>query len=120
MAADAIVEGLGKGDVSKAQLGGWGPIFNEVWIACGGWSASSTMGSASAPSSVVSASARHHYRSVIGDLFTDRVDTVWGPMRIRYAPPQKEADSAMACGHAVEADQESPPHAARRPEAQRA
>ena len=29
MAADAIVEGLAKGDVSAAQLGKWGPVFND-------------------------------------------------------------------------------------------
>src|SRR5262249_54858663 len=29
MAADAVVEGLAKGDTSAAQLGKWGPLFNE-------------------------------------------------------------------------------------------
>src|SRR4029453_18785275 len=29
MAADAIVEGLKVGDVSAAQLGKWGPVFNK-------------------------------------------------------------------------------------------
>ena len=29
MAADAIVEGLARGDLSAAQLGKWGPGFNE-------------------------------------------------------------------------------------------
>src|SRR4029077_3655027 len=29
MAADAVAEGLAKGDVSAAQLGKWGPGFNE-------------------------------------------------------------------------------------------
>jgi len=29
MAADAIVEGLKKNDVSAAQLGKWGPSFNQ-------------------------------------------------------------------------------------------
>ena len=29
MAADAIVEGLAEGDTSAAQLGKWGPAFNE-------------------------------------------------------------------------------------------
>src|SRR5262249_20092512 len=29
MAADAIVEGLGSGDLSAKQLGKWGPLFNQ-------------------------------------------------------------------------------------------
>src|SRR5262249_39189368 len=29
LAADAIVEGLARGDVSAAQLGRWGPMFNR-------------------------------------------------------------------------------------------
>ena len=29
LAADAVVEGLAKGDTSEAQLGKWGPTFNE-------------------------------------------------------------------------------------------
>ena len=29
LAADAIAEGLAKGDLSAAQLGKWGPAFNQ-------------------------------------------------------------------------------------------
>ena len=29
LAADAIAEGLAKGDTSAAQLGKWGPMFNQ-------------------------------------------------------------------------------------------
>ena len=50
LAADAIVEGLAKGDTSAAQLGAWGDDFNAASIACGGWSASTTTASASASS----------------------------------------------------------------------
>ena len=52
LAADAIAEGLAKGDTSAAQLGQLGRhCSTRAWIACGGWCASSTTASASAGSS---------------------------------------------------------------------
>jgi flavin-dependent dehydrogenase len=81
MAADAIVEGLDKGDTSCAQLGKWGPLFNEgvdrmrrlVCEYYGGFSFGRFV------------KAFPHLQGtvtdlLIGDLFTDRVDKVWAPM----------------------------------------
>ena len=52
MAADAIAEGLAKGDTSEAQLRQVGAgRSSRAWTACGGWCASSTTASASAGSS---------------------------------------------------------------------
>ena len=51
LAADAVAEGLAKGDTSAAQLGNWGPTSSRAWTACGGWSANTTTASASAGSS---------------------------------------------------------------------
>jgi flavin-dependent dehydrogenase len=89
MAADAIVEGLAKGDTSATQLGKWGPVFNAgvdrmrrlVCEYYDGFSFGNFM---------------KHYPELrgtvtdllIGDLFTDRVDTVWKPMESLY-PPDK-------------------------------
>src|SRR5262245_14965690 len=78
MAADAVAEGLRRGDVSAAQLGKWGPAFNEgvdrmrrlVCEYYDGFSFGNFV---------------RHYPQLqgtitdllIGDLFTDRVDSVW-------------------------------------------
>jgi flavin-dependent dehydrogenase len=85
LAADTIVEGLKNGDTSGAQLGKWGPGFNEgvdrmrrlVCEYYAGFSFGNFM--------------RHHPELrgtvtdlLIGDLFTDRVDKVWGPMESMY------------------------------------
>jgi len=52
LAADAIAEGLSRGDVSAAQLGKWGPrIQPRRRSHCAGWSANTTTASASASSS---------------------------------------------------------------------
>ena len=87
MAADAIVEGFAKGDTSGAQLGKWGPAFNEgvdrmrrlVCEYYDGFSFGNMV---------------RHYPHLqgtltdilIGDLFTDRVDKVWAPLESLYAP----------------------------------
>jgi flavin-dependent dehydrogenase len=87
LAADAIVEGLAKGDVSAAQLGKWAPAFNEgvdrmrrlVCEYYDGFSFGRFV---------------RHYPDLrntvtdllIGDLFTDRVDKVWKPMESLYEP----------------------------------
>jgi flavin-dependent dehydrogenase len=86
MAADAIVEGLARGDVSAAQIGKWGPGFNEgvdrmrrlVCEYYDGFSFGNFV---------------RHYPDLkntvtdllIGDLFTDRVDKVWAPMESLHA-----------------------------------
>ena len=80
LAADAIAEGLAKGDTSAAQLGKWEPTSSAAWTACAGWCANTTTASASAGSS------KHpHLKGfvtdlLIGDLFKDNVDAVWGPL----------------------------------------
>src|SRR4051812_34437907 len=89
LAADAIVEGLSRGDMSAAQLGKWGPLFNQgvdrmrrlVCEYYDGFSFGKFV---------------HRYPELrgtvtdllIGDLFTDRVDTVWPAMESLY-PPDK-------------------------------
>ena len=86
-AADAICEGLAKGDTSKAQLGKWGPAFNEgvdrmrrlVCEYYDGFSFGRFVKSFP------------HLRGkvtdlLIGDLFTDKVDEVWRPMESLYEP----------------------------------
>ncbi len=85
LAADAICDGLVKGDVSAGQLGRWGPMFNQgvdrmrrlVCEYYDGFSFGNFV---------------RHFPELrgtvtdllIGDLFTDRVDKVWGPMESLY------------------------------------
>ena len=91
VAADAIAEGLAKGDTSAAQLGKWGPTSTRAWTGCGGWCASTTTASASAGSSRSTRTCKGTVTDLlIGDLFNDQVDEVWGPMESLY-PPDKKA-----------------------------
>jgi flavin-dependent dehydrogenase len=87
LAADAIVDGLSRGDTSGAQLGRWGDTFNQgvdrmrrlVCEYYDGFSFGNFV---------------RHYPELrntvtdllIGDLFTDKVDKVWQPMESLYAP----------------------------------
>jgi len=81
LAADAIHRALENGDTSGAALGGWGPSFNRgvdrmrrlVCEYYAGFSFGRFV------------RQYPHLRGavtdlLIGDLFTDRVDAVWGPM----------------------------------------
>jgi flavin-dependent dehydrogenase len=90
MAADAIVEGLAKGDVSAIQLGKWGPAFNRgvdrmrrlVCEYYDGFSFGQFV------------RTFPHLKGkitdlLIGDLFSDRVDEVWEPMESLYGPDKK-------------------------------
>jgi flavin-dependent dehydrogenase len=85
MAADAIVEGLQRGDVSAAQLGKWGPVFNEgvdrmrrlVCEYYDGFSFGQFVRTYPHLTGTVT-------DLLIGDLFTDRVDSVWQPMETLY------------------------------------
>jgi flavin-dependent dehydrogenase len=87
LAADAIVEGLAKGDVSAAQLGKWGPAFNEgvdrmrrlVCEYYDGFSFGRFVRNYPDLRNTVT-------DLLIGDLFTDRVDKVWAPMESLYEP----------------------------------
>jgi hypothetical protein len=85
MAADAIVEGFQNGDLSAAQLGKWGPLFNlgvdrMRRLVCeyyDGFSFGQFV------------RAYPHLKGtvtdlLIGDLFTDRVDGVWHAMESLY------------------------------------
>ena len=102
MAADAIVEGLAKGDTSAAQLGRWGPIFNEgvdrmrrlVCEYYDGFSFGAFV------------RAYPHLRGtvtdlLIGDLFENKVDKVWEPMESLY-PPGKAPIPPWSAGLPVE------------------
>ena len=87
MAADAIIDGFARGDTSAAQLGRWGPVFNEGVdrmrrLVCEYYDGFS-----------FGAFVRKypHLRGtvtdlLIGDLFEDRVDKVWQPMESLYPP----------------------------------
>jgi flavin-dependent dehydrogenase len=90
LAADAIAEGLAKNDVSAAQLGKWGPLFNKgvdrmrrlVCEYYDGFSFGNFV------------RTFPHFKGLvtdllIGDLFTDRVDAVWEPMESLYPPDKK-------------------------------
>jgi flavin-dependent dehydrogenase len=97
MAADAIAEGLARGDVSAAQLGKWGPTFNKgvdrmrrlVCEYYDGFSFGQFI------------RAFPHLKGtvtdlLIGDLFDDRVDDVWGPLESLYPPDKKAIPSWTA------------------------
>jgi flavin-dependent dehydrogenase len=85
MAADAVAEGLAKSDVSAAQLGKWGDTFNRgvdrmrrlVCEYYDGFSFGQFVRTFPQLKGLVT-------DLLIGDLFTDRVDAVWGPMESLY------------------------------------
>ena len=94
LAADAITEGFQKNDLSAAQLGQWGPVFNEgvdrmrrlVCEYYEGFSFGKFVKN------------YPHLRNtitdlLIGDLFTDRVDQVWPPMESLYEPGKRPIPS---------------------------
>jgi flavin-dependent dehydrogenase len=85
LAADAIAEGIKKGDVSAAQLGKWGDSFNQgvdrmrrlVCEYYDGFSFGKFVKNYPHLKNTVT-------DLLIGDLFTDRVDAVWQPMESLY------------------------------------
>ena len=98
LAAEAVVDGLSRGDTSAAQLGRWGAAFNEgvdrmrrlVCEYYDGFSFGNFM--------------KHHpdlrgtvTDLLIGDLFNTRVDKVWPPMEALY-PADKRAIPAWNAG----------------------
>src|SRR5262249_18452627 len=90
LAADAIVEGLAKGDVSASQLGQWGPMFNRG-VSCMRRLVCEYYDGFNFGKFV---RAFPHLKGtitdlLIGDLFTARVDEVWGPMASLYPPDKK-------------------------------
>jgi flavin-dependent dehydrogenase len=90
LAADAIVDGLRKGDTSEHQLGRWGDDFNRGVdrmrrLVCEYYDGFSFGGFVR---------KFPHLRNtitdlLIGDLFTDRVDVVWEPMESLYRPERQ-------------------------------
>jgi flavin-dependent dehydrogenase len=109
LAADAIAEGLAKGDTSAAQLGQWGEMFNRgvdrmrrlVCEYYDGFSFGKFV------------RTYPHLKGkvtdlLIGDLFTDAVDEVWEPMESLYPPDKKPipAWSAEAAAKAPESKHE--------------
>ena len=100
LAADAIADGLAKGDTSAAQLGAWGPMFNRgvdrmrrlVCEYYAGFSFGAFVRRYPELKGTVT-------DLLIGDLFDDRVDAVWGPLESLYppghaAPPAWDAPAA--------------------------
>jgi flavin-dependent dehydrogenase len=87
MAADAICDGLASGDTSAAQLGRWGPVFNEgvdrmrrlVCEYYEGFSFGRFVREFPDLRGTVT-------DILIGDVFGDRVDKVWAPMDSLKAP----------------------------------
>ena len=90
LAADAVVQGLATGDTSAAQLGAWGPSFNEgvdrmrrlVCEYYDGFSFGKMV------------KQYPHLQGtltdiLIGDLFSVRVDQVWGPLESLYPPGKR-------------------------------
>ncbi len=94
LAADAVAEGLAKGDVSAAQLGKWGPLFNEGMdrmrrLVCeyyDGFSFGQFVRNFPQLKGTIT-------DLLIGDLFTDRVDAAWLPMESLYPPGKKPIPS---------------------------
>jgi flavin-dependent dehydrogenase len=87
MAADAIVDGLAKGDTTGAQLGRWKSTYDDgvnrmrrlVCEYYDGFSFGAFVRNYPDLRGTVT-------DLLIGDLFTDRVDKVWGPMESLYPP----------------------------------
>ncbi|MGE0705904.1 MAG: NAD(P)/FAD-dependent oxidoreductase, partial [Vicinamibacterales bacterium] len=90
LAADAIAEGFEKGDLSGAQLGKWRSTFDQgidrmrrlVCEYYDGFSFGKFIRNYPDLRNTVT-------DLLIGDLFTNRVDTVWNPMESLYEPDRK-------------------------------
>jgi flavin-dependent dehydrogenase len=103
LAADAIVEGLKNNDVSAAQLGKWGPGFNQgvdrmrrlVCEFYDGFSFGQFMRTNPELRGTIT-------DLLIGDLFTDKVDCVWKPLESLY-PEGKSAPPPWFTGTPMEA-----------------
>src|SRR5207245_7374594 len=97
MAADAVSEGLKKGDVSAAQLGKWGDMFNKgvdrmrrlVCEYYDGFSFGNFVRNFPQLKGIIT-------DLLIGDLFTDRVDAAWKPMESRYESGKKPIPTGTA------------------------
>jgi flavin-dependent dehydrogenase len=104
LAADAIADGLAAGDTSATQLGRWGEKFNKgvdrmrrlVCEYYDGFSFGRFVKTFPHLKNTVT-------DLLIGDLFEDRVDEVWGPLETLY-PPDKKPIPAWSAGAPPEAD----------------
>jgi flavin-dependent dehydrogenase len=104
LAADAIADGLSSNDTSAAQLGRWGEQFNKgvdrmrrlVCEYYDGFSFGRFV------------KQYPHLRGkvtdlLIGDLFDDKVDEVWGPLESLYAPEKSAIPTWDAGGEPEDA-----------------
>ena len=90
LAAEAIIDGLKKGDTSAAQLGAWGDNFNQgvdrmrrlVCEYYDGFSFGNFVKNYPELRNTVT-------DLLIGDLFTNKVDKVWKPMESLYPADKK-------------------------------
>ena len=102
LASEAIVEGLQAGNTTAAQLGKWGPAFNDgvdrmrrlVCEYYDGFSFGNFVRAYPELRGTVT-------DLLIGDLFTDRVDKVWAPMESLY-PPDKRPIPSWRAGTTVD------------------
>jgi hypothetical protein len=102
LAADAIAEGIKNNDVSAAQLGKWGDLFNKgvdrmrrlVCEYYDGFSFGKFVKNCPHLKNTVT-------DLLIGDLFNDRVDEVWAPMESLYGE-DKQKIPAWSAGAAPE------------------
>ena len=98
LAGDAIADGLAKNDTSAAQLGNWGELFNKGVdrmrrLVCEYYDGFSFGGFIKEYPQL-----RGKVTDLlIGDLFDDKVDEVWGPLESLY-PPEKTAVPAWDAG----------------------
>lgn len=105
LAADAIADGLEKGDTSAAQLGRWGEMFGKgvdrmrrlVCEYYDGFSFGKFVKNYPELTGAVT-------DLLIGDLFDERADRVWGPLESLY-PPEKKAIPKWSEGAPPDADQ---------------
>ena len=96
LAADAIVDALGKQDFSAQSLGHWGPMFNQgidrmrrlVCEYYDGFSFGQFVKTFPQLKGIIT-------DLLIGDLFTERVDQAWQPMESLY-PPEKQKIKAWS------------------------
>jgi flavin-dependent dehydrogenase len=108
LAADAVVEGLKKGDTSATQLGSWGPLFNQgvdrmrrlVCEYYGGFSFGNMVRQYPDLRGTLT-------DLLIGDLFHDGVDKVWKPLESLYEPDKAPIPTWDAGTRANEASDKS-------------
>lgn len=104
LAADAIADGLAAGDTSAKQLGRWGEVFNKgvdrmrrlVCEYYDGFSFGRFVKTFPELKNTVT-------DLLVGDLFDDRVDEVWGPLESLY-PPEKKPIPQWSEGAPLDAD----------------